>query len=219
MSRTSVGLAIGAAAAVLGLGLLVQTARPTIAAPPIVSMVEAGRGMEAAGRTMELHGTAMIERGRAAGVVDLVAHGEHWKLDGQRAIQGGRWMAMDPLAPGNLVSSPSELGAAGSWASLTETAQAMQHDPSRSRAVDLGALRRNGLAMRSEGAAMAEHGRVMVEEVEVMLRLSDHGLEAATADDLRGAATSIERAGRGLEQNGQAMIDHADRLRRSLGYR
>ena len=219
MSRTNVGLAIGAAAAVLGLGLLVQTARPTIAAPPVVSMVEAGRAMEEAGRTMERHGTAMIERGRAAGAMDVVAHGEHWKLDGERAIQGGRWMAMDPLAPGSLVSSPSELGMAGSWGSLTETARAMVHDPSRSRAVDLGALRRNGLAMRAEGTAMAEHGRVMVEEVEVLMRLGDHGLDAATADELRGAATSIERAGRGLERNGQAMIDHADRMRRSLGYR
>ena len=219
MSRTSVGLAIGAAGVVLGLGLLVQTARPTIAAPPVVSMVEAGRAMEAAGRTMEFHGTAMIEQGRAAGAVDLVAHGEHWKLDGQRAMQGGRWMTMDPLSPGNLVSSPSELGTAGSWGGLTETAQAMLHDPSRSRAVDLGALRRNGLAMRSEGAAMAEHGRVMVEEVEVMMRLSDHRLDATTGDELRAAAVAIERAGRGLEQNGQVMIDHADRMRRSLGYR
>jgi hypothetical protein len=219
MSRTSVGLAIGAATVVLGLGLLVQTARPTIAAPPIVSMEESARAMELAGQTMERHGTAMIERGRAIGAADLVGHGEHWKLDGQRATQGGRWMAMNPLAPGSLVSSPTELATAGSWGSLTATAQAMLHDPSGARAVDLEALRWNGLAMRSEGAAMADHGRVMAEEVDVMMRLSDHGLDAATADELRGAATSIERAGRGLEQNGQTMIDHADRVRRSLGYR
>ena len=69
------------------------------------------------------------------------------------------------------------------------------------------------------GAAMAEHGRVMVEEVEVMMRLSDHRLDATTGDGLRAAAVAIERAGRGLEQNGQVMIDHADRMRRSLGYR
>lgn len=175
--------------------------------------------MEVAGRTMEHHGTAMIERGREIGAADLVGHGEHWKVDGQRAIQGGRWMAMDPSAPGSLVSSPGELATAGSWGSLTETAQSMLHDPSRARAVDLGALRRNGLAMRSEGAAMAEHGRVMVEDVEVMTRLSDHWLDSATADELRGSAITIERAGRGLERNGQAMIDHADRMRRSLGYR
>lgn len=219
MSRTSVGLAIGAAAMVLGLGLVVQTARPTITAAPVVSMAEAGRAMEVAGRTMELHGAAMIEQGRAAGALDRVARGEHWKLDGQRALQGGRWMAMDPLAPGNLNSSLSELGTAGSWGSLTATAQAMQHDPTRSRTLDLGALRRNGLAMRSEGAAMAEHGRVMREEIEVMMRLGDHGLDAATGDDLHAAAFTVERAGRGLEQNGQAMIDHADRIRRGLGYR
>ena len=219
MSRVSVALAIGAAAAILGFALLAQAARPARTAPSIVSMADSARAMELAGQTMERHGAAMVEQGRATGAVDMVGHGEHWQLDGQRAVLGGRWMAMDPLAPGSLISTPAELAAAGSWGSLIETAQAMLHDPSRARAVDLQALRFNGLAMRAEGAAMAEHGRVMTEEVGVMMRLSDHGLDAMTADELLDAATTLERTGRVLEQNGQGMIDYADRMRRSLGYR
>lgn len=161
----------------------------------------------------------MVQRGHATGPVDMVGHGEHWQLDGQRAIQGGRWMAMDPLAPGNLISTPAELAASGSWRSLNEAAQAMLHDPSRSRTGNLQALRVNGLAMRAEGSAMGEHGRVMAEEVSVMMGLSDHGLDGPAADELRDAATTLERTGRALEQNGQSMIDYADRIRRSLGYR
>lgn len=219
MGRGSVALAIGAATALLGFALLAQTARPAMTAPPIVSMADSARAMELAGQTMEHHGAVMVETGRVTGVGDMVGHGEHWQVDGQRAIQGGRWMAMDPLAPGSLVSTPAELAASGSWGSLNETAQAMLHDPSRTRAVDPQALRLNGLAMRAEGAAMAGHGRVMAEGVSVMMRLTEHGLDAPTADELRDAATTLGRTGRALEQNGQEMIDYADRMRRSLGYR
>ena len=219
MSRGSVALAIGSAAALLGFALVAGTARPAMTAPPIMSMSDSARAMELAGQTMQRHGANMVQRGHTIGAVDMVDHGEHWQLDGQRAIQGGRWMAMDPLAPGSLVSTPAELAASGSWGSLNESAQAMLHDPSRSRTVNLQALRLNGLAMRAEGSAMAQHGRVMAEEVSVMMGLTDHGLDAPAADELRDAATTLERTGRALEQNGQGMIDYADRMRRSLGYR
>jgi hypothetical protein len=182
-------------------------------------MADSARALELAGQTMERHGAVMAERGRTTGAVDMVGHGEHWQLDGRRAIERGRWMAMDPLSPGSLVSTPAELAASDSWGSLNEAAQAMLHDPSRSRTVNLQALRLNGLAMRAEGAAMAEHGRVMAEEVSVMMGLTDHGLDAPAADALRNAATTLERTGSVLEQNGQGMIDYADRMRRSLGYR
>ena len=111
MSRGSVVLAIGAAAALLGFALVAGTARPATKTLPIVSMAESARAMELAGQTMERHGAIMVQRGHATGAVDMVGHGEHWQLDGQREIRGGRWMAMDPLAASSLVSTPAELAA------------------------------------------------------------------------------------------------------------
>ncbi|GIW07461.1 MAG: hypothetical protein KatS3mg060_2266 [Dehalococcoidia bacterium] len=92
----------------------------------------------------------------------------------------------------------------------------MLHDPSRARGVDLEALRWNGLAMRAEGQNMADHGRVMVEEAEVMV--TRHQLQGQAAADLLQAAQTMREVGGHLTGNGQAMIDYAERLRRSLGF-
>ena len=71
--------------------------------------------------------------------------------------------------------------------------------------------------MRAEGRNMPDHGRIMAEEAEIMI--TRHGLEGQAAADLRKAATTLRQVGGYLEQNGQSMIDYADRLRRSMGYR
>ena len=173
--------------------------------------------MQQAGDAMQAHGRAMLDEGRRSGDQDFETHGEHWLRDVQALVQGGQWMAMNPTAPGSLVSAPGELAAQGSWGELTRTAQAMLHDPSRARSTDLEALRWNGRAMSAEGRTMAEHGRVMVEEAEEMV--ARHGLVGEAGADLVHAAAAMQRVGGDLEQNGQAMIDYADRLRRSLGYR
>jgi hypothetical protein len=124
---------------------------------------------------------------------------------------------MSPTAPSNLLVSPSELSAQGSWGSLVRTSQAMLHDSDVPRATDLEALRSNGLAMRAEGQMMAEHGQVMLEDLAAME--ARHSLDSETAQALREAASTMGSVGHRLRDNGQAMIDYADRLRRSMGYR
>lgn len=219
MVRAGAALLIGAAVAGLGLVLLASVAQPTRGAPSIVSMAESARAMERAGQAMIRHGASMGERGRATGATDLMMRGERWQLDGWRVVQGGRWMAMDPLAPASLASTPAGLAASGDWGRLVVGARAMLHDPARAGDTNLDALRWNGEAMRAEGATMAEHGRRMATEVELMASLENHDFVGVTAAELTDAAASLERVGRALERNGQAMIAYVVRLRRSIGAR
>jgi hypothetical protein len=128
----------------------------------------------------------------------------------------GQWLAMDPLAPSSLITSPGELSEQKSWGELPRTAAAMLHDPSQAREIDLEALRWNGLAMRAEGQIMVDHGRLMAEEIELMVAW--HGLSGQTSAELREAVQAMQVTGGHLTGNGQAMIDYADRLRQSLGY-
>lgn len=179
-------------------------------------MTEAAQAMLRAGGTMQLHGQAMLDAGGQSGNQDLVTHGEHWLRDGQATEQGGRWMAMDPLAPSSLVTPPAELSRQGNWGALTQTAQAMLHDPGQARtALDLQALRWNGLAMQAEGRTMVEHGRVMAEEADSMV--AQNLLGGATPVTLRTAAATLVTVGGQLQGNGQAMVDYAERLQRSIG--
>ncbi|MCC6178775.1 MAG: hypothetical protein IT305_26005 [Chloroflexi bacterium] len=219
MSRFSIGLAIVVALAVVVFGTVARSARPTSAAegPRLVSMSQSAQAMQDAGNVMQLHAQAMLTEGQRTGDQELIARGEHWLSDGQALVQGGQWMSMNPTAPGSLVASPSDLGANGSWGELTRTAQQMLHDPSRAREVDLEALRWNGLAMRAEGRNMADHGRNMAEDMELMI--GRHGLNGLAAVELRQTAVTTNQVGGYLEQNGQSMIDYADRLRQSMGYR
>ena len=211
--------AIVAAVALVAFSIIVRTARPTSAAeaPRLVSMSQSAQAMQQAGNVMQSHAQDMLADGQRAGDQDLITRGEHWLSDGQSLVRGGQWMGMNPTAPGSLIASPSELGAQGSWGELTRTAQAMLHDPTRAREVDLEALRWNGLAMRAEGRNMLDHGRNMADEVEIMI--ARHGLDGQAAADLRQAAATTRQVGGYLEQNGQSMIDYADRLRQSMGYR
>ena len=62
---------------------------------------------------------------------------------------------------------------------------------------------------------MAEHGRLMTEEVEFMV--ARHNLSGDDALALRQAASTMQDVGSTLEQNGQGMLDAADRMNRSLG--
>ncbi|MCC7106548.1 MAG: hypothetical protein IT307_15525 [Chloroflexi bacterium] len=219
MRRLSIGLAIVVALAVVTFGTVTRPARPTSAAeaPRLVSMNQSAQAMQGAGNVMQLHAQAMLAEGQRTGDQDLIARGEHWLSDGQALVRGGQWMSMNPTSPGSLVASPSELGAQGSWGELIRTARQMLHDPSRAREVDLQALRWNGLAMRAEGRNMADHGRNMAEDVELMI--TRHGLDGQAAADLRQTAATTKQVGGYLEQNGQSMIDYADRLRQSMGYR
>ncbi len=217
MKRAGIGLTIGGALVLVAFSLVARTSRPTVEAPRLVSMAEGAQALARASDTWRVHAQAMLREGQRTGDQDSIARGEHWLRDSQDLEQRSRWLAMNPTAPGSLLASPSELATQGNWGELTRTAQAMLHDPEGARsAVDLEALRWNGLAMRAEGRLMSEHGRIMAEEAEIMVER--HGLEDQAADDLRQAAMSLQQVGGYLERNGQAMIDYADRLRRSLGY-
>jgi hypothetical protein len=218
MRKLGIGLAIGVAVGLVAFSVVARASRLAVAETPhLVSMDESARAMQRADAAMQTHGQAMLDQGQRTGDQDLIAHGEHWLRDGQALAQGGQWMAMNPTAPGSLVSSPSELAAQGNWGQLTRTAQEMLHDPSRARSIDLEALRWNGLAMRAEGRNMAEHGALMIEEVQLMS--ARHGLDVRAASELSEAVMTMQVVGGHLEQNGQAMIDYADRLRRTMGYR
>jgi len=217
MGKFVLGLSLAVAVWLVAFGLVARAVRPGIDRPHLVSMQESAAALAAGGRTMMAHGQAMLAEGQRTGDQELVAHGEHWLRDGQALSQRAEWLAMNPLALSSLATSPGELSQQESWGELTRTAAAMLHDPSRARAVDLEALRWNGLAMQAEGRMMAEHGRLMLEEAELMV--ARHQLDGQAAADLRQAAQTMREVGSHLEGNGQAMIDYADRLRRSLGSR
>jgi hypothetical protein len=215
--KLGIGLAIAAAFTLVAFDAVVRASQPTAQAPQLVSMEQSAQALQQAGAAMLAHGQLMLDAGQAAGDQDLVDHGEHWLRDGRELVQRGQWLAMSPTSPVNLNTSPADLAAQGSWGALTQTAQAMLHDPSRAREIDLQALSWNGQAMRAEGQTMAEHGRVMTEEVEVMV--ARHALEGQAATDLRQAARAMLEVGGYLAQNGQSMINYADRLRQSMGFR
>lgn len=190
----------------------------TATPPTLVSMQESALAMERSAATMEQHARGMLEAGQSTGDANLVVHGEHWQRDATQLRDGGRWMAVNPLAPGGTLATPAELSAQQAWGDLIKQTGAMLHDPSQARtAVDVQAVGWNGLAMRGEGQNMIEHGRLMAEEVEGMV--ASHGLTGQAAADLRAAASTIQTVGDQLSQNGQAMIEYADRLRQSMGLR
>ena len=218
MSRLSIGLALAFAAAVLAIGLFARIVpQPLQDRPHLVSMAESAGAVQQAGAVMQTHGQAMLEEGQRLDDSDLVAQGEHWRADGQALARRGEWLRLHPLAPSSLVVSPGELSGQGGWGDLIGTAEAMLHEPGRAREIDLEALRWNGLAMRAEGQTMAEHGRIMIENLGVMA--SRHPVADQTEADLSQAAEEMRTTGGHLAANGQAMIDYAERLRRSMGYR
>ena len=216
MGKTVIGLAIVVALALVTYGLVAASARPRPEAPHLVSMQESARALQADAGVMQAHGQAMVAAGQHTGDQDLIARGEHWLKDGQDLAQRAQWLSMDPTAPANLVTSPAELSRQAGWGSLTASAQAMLHDPSKARgALDLDALRWNGLAMQAEGRNMADHGRVMAEETDVMA--ARHTVDASTITALGHAAQTMQTVGGHLSANGQEMLDYAERLQRSLG--
>ena len=188
--------------------------RPATVEPAhLVSMEQSAAAMQQAGQTMQTHGQAMLDEGRRTGDQELITHGDHWLRDGQALMQGGQWMAQNPTAAGSLVA-PGEISVADR-SQLDRQVQAMIHDPSKASRVDVQALRWNGMAMRGEGQNMIDHARIMAEEVELMVER--HGLQGQAAADLRQAVQTMGEVGGHLMQNGQEMMDYADRIRRSMG--
>lgn len=198
-------------------GLAAGAGQPAATPPRLASMAESAQALARAGTAMQVHGQAMLDDGQRTGDQDVIRRGDHWRRDGQALLQGGQWLAMDPTALGSLLASRSELAQQGNWGPLTRAAQAMLHDPSQARAMDLEALRWNGLAMRAEGQTMAEHGRVMTEEIDLMV--ARYGLSGHGDADVRQAAQTMTEVGATLRQNGQRMVDYADQFQRSLGAR
>lgn len=218
--RLGIGLALLTALALVAFGVVaaVRAGRPSrtanVETPQVVSMEEAGRTMQQAATTMQGHAQAMLDEGRRTGNQDLIAHGEHWLREAADLNQAGGWMLMNPVTPGAL--APQANLTAADRSQLDRAVRAMIHDPSKvGREVDLETLRWNGLSLRGEGQNMADHARVMAEEVELMVER--HGLQAPAAADLRAGTAALRQGGDHLMQNGQAMIDYADRLRRGMG--
>ena len=215
MGKLSIAAALVVALALVVFGLVAAAARPRESPPRLVSMAEAAGAMQRDGAVMQAHGQAMLDEAGRTGDADLQSHGQHWRQTGQDMVQRGQWMAMDPLSPGNLVTSAADLSRQGAWGSLPQAAQAMMRDPSHAGAQDLQALRWNGQAMLAEGRAMADQGALMATEADAMV--ARHTLQGTEATDLRRPPRTLQAVGGSLQQNGQQMIDYADRLRRSLG--
>jgi hypothetical protein len=216
MSKITIGLAIVVALALVSFGL-VAAARPRPEAPHLVSMQESAGALLADGGIMQARGQAMLEEGQRVADQNLIAEGQHWLLDGQDLTQRAHWLAMDPVAPANLATSPAELSRQGAWGrphwKCAGDVARPEHSTQR---IGSQALRSDGQAMQAEGRAMADHGRVMADQVETMVAL--HNVDASTLAALRRAARTMEMVGSHLSDNGQAMIDCAERMRRSLGY-
>jgi hypothetical protein len=217
MGKIGIGVAVLVALGLVAFSLVAVAARPRPQAPQLVSMQDSARALLADAGVMQAHGQAMLDEGQRTGDQELIAAGEHWLTDGQQLSQRAQWLVMDPLSPGSLTVPPSQLSQQGNWGALIQTSQAMVHDPSQARTpTDMEALRWNGLSMQAEGRGMADHGRAMADQIDTMS--ARHVLDSQTALSLRHAAQTMQTVGSELEQNGQAMLDYADRLRRSLGY-
>ncbi len=193
-----------------------QSAKPTADKPSLITMDESARAMQQAGTLMQSHGQAMRDDGQRTGNQSLIAHGDHWLRDGLTLIQGGQLMAnTNPVPPSTLHPASGDSGVtAGDLVELNRAAQAMVIDPKAS-SVNPDTVRWVGLAMRGEGQTMIEHARVMTEEIDVMI--AQNMLAGPDGDALRQAAQTLRDVGGRVTQNGQAMVDYADRLNRSLG--
>ncbi|MDE3075432.1 MAG: hypothetical protein KGJ86_08385 [Chloroflexota bacterium] len=210
MGKVLIGLSIVVAIGLVAFPLVAQSLGPRPEPPRLVSMEQSAQAMQQAGSLMQSHGQEMLAEGQRTGDADVTAYGRTWLRDGEQLVQGGKWMAMNPTAPGSLVSTPSELAGQGNWSLLTRGAQAMVHDPRRVSNVDLEALAWDGMAMRSEGQLMSEHGRLMSAQIDAMT--AKEVLPAQTIADLRTAARTMQDVGARLEQNGQVMVEYARTL-------
>jgi hypothetical protein len=215
MGKPGIFAAVAVALALVAFGLVAAASRPHEAPPRLLSMTDAAQALIGDGNVVQAHGQAMLDEAAQTGDSDLQYHGQHWLQTGQDMVQRGQWMEMDPLAPGNLVTSPADLSRQGAWGSLPQTAEAMMRDPSHAGAEDLQALRWNGQAMLAEGRIMAGQGELLTSEADAMI--ARHALQGADAAAVHHAAQTLHDVGSDLQQNGQQMVDYADRLRQSLG--
>jgi hypothetical protein len=215
MIKLTLGVTIAMLGVLVGFSVSVLARRPPEGSH-LVSMAESAGALQQAGLTMQSHGSVMLGEAQRTNNQTLAEQGQHWLADGQGLVQRARWLTMQPLAPSDLVTSPAELSAQGSWGELPQTANAMLHELAATRSIDPEALRWTGLGMRSEGQAMMEHGRLMAEAAKQVI--AQHGLQGEDVTELPRAADSMLEVGEHLSKNGGAMLDEAGRLRRSLGY-
>jgi hypothetical protein len=219
MNRLAIGAAIFVALALVTVGVIAAAKGQTessVAKPTFVSMDEAAQAMQQTGAAMQTHGQAMVDQGTKSSDQTLVATGRQWLQDGQQIAQGGQWMAMDPTDPSNL-DSPSGVATDNIRSELSRHAQAMLHDPSKAGAIDIEALRDDGLAMQSESRNMVAHAHVMAQAIDVMV--AQHVVDDQTAAELRRAVQVLGDVGNRLGQNAQQMVEYANRLHQSLGGR
>lgn len=217
MSKPIIGVALAAALLLVTFGLVGRAAQPGPEPPHLITMDASGQAMQQAGTAIQTHARAMLDQGQRAGDQTLIDYGQRWLQDGQDMVRRGQWMVANPTAPSSLHATQAELAQQGNWAEVNRAAQAMLHDPSKARGVDLEALRWNGLSMQSEGADMADHAQLMEDQVALML--AQHKVDDPAAAALRAAAATLRQTGEHLQQNGQVMVAYADRLRANLGIR
>ncbi len=211
MKKTGIPIVVVAGLLLVALGVYAAAGRtrsPSATNRNLISMDESAQAMQQAGSAMLSHGQAMLEEGTRNGDQTLIGQGNRWLTEGQDLVQGGQWMSLTPLSPSVLSSSPGE-------SQMERYAQGMAHDPNKAGAVDLEALRWDGLAMRGEGQNMAEHARAMAKEADLMV--AQHHMDDQTAGDLRRSVQGLRDAGDRLTNTGQTMTDYADRMERSLG--
>ena len=183
--------------------------------PRSVSMAESAEAMQEAVNAMAAHGEVMLTEGARTGNQDLLIHSQHWMADAQSLMSSAQMMGVNLTAPSSLHASPSDLGSQGNWGELNRSYQAMLHNPSMARTIDIERLRWTGLSMESEGSKMVEHGNRMVEDVKTVMQ--NHGLTAQAKDDLYTSAEMMRTLGSHLARNGEFMISYADRMRRMVG--
>lgn len=216
MRTGAIVIVVAVTLGMIALGIVAATTQPPAPQPPAITMAENGQAMQRAGALMQTHGQEMLDAGQRAADQTLMDHGKHWVTDGQALIRGGQ-IAANPAVPVTEQPGASAGLSLANAVTLTNAAQQMLNDAAQGRAVDTETLRWNGMAMQSEGRTMTEHARVMDEEIDLMI--ARYGMNPQTATDLRGASQTLRDTGNRLTANGQTMIDYANRLRQSLGYR
>ena len=211
MGKLTLLIAGIAVAGLVILGIVVaKTTRVPVGTPvSTISMSDSGQAMGRAGVVMQTHGQEMLDVGQRTGDQGLIDYGKRWIADGQEFMRGGQIMANSTVPTTEHPVSGAGLSLDNA-VTLTNAAQQMLHDVSQGNTVDINALRWNGLAMQSEGQSMTIHARLMAQEIDWMT--NPHSLNAQTATDLRQATQTLTDAGNRLTQNGQGMMDYANRL-------
>lgn len=146
------------------------------------------------GQHMQKLGARMVEHGQASGDQAWIDDGQHWVIDGKRM--------------GEIGESTLKLG------------QSMRGNPIKAQDVDINKIRVQGLGLISDGKAFVEHSKIMVELTALLKRRAEDSSAQSLSQDIADSeeqAKRMSQTGEQLVKSGEALVNFADSLSKSIG--